>query len=475
MKLATPALLAMLAAIPVGAAEPPAKNNPGLIDPFYLSLQKDGIQSFEDGRPAQATQMLRLACFGMLESPQTLSSCLIRLGAAQGRSDDRAAFIDTFRRLAETEERFATYEAASAAVPAEVKVEFEGFLVRWIAEEQLADLAVFEPLATRRIVAKLRRLPPVENRKELETLVAAQPGVLTWRVALADLELDLDRLDAASKQLEAIFAVDAGLGPAHCLGGRLAEKKGDCTAASASFARCTNLIEEPVLVEALLSCLVKTGDGSQARATLARLPAEWLTERRFERLARQIEKMPATPPQAIEAASDLPRVEPHSERNPESPLPPPTPAASPTPEATAAAAAVASSLPEELARQAAELRQQVSRVQFASELAGPWAAADSLANNHPQQPELQFLAAEIAYRSSRWQDAVRYFERGGDPGDSRPVMLFYWAISLYESGDREGAQTVFERALPRLKRTPLVEAYRTKILPAEPGQEPANP
>lgn len=487
--------LGAVAAAPLTAlnAQPSTTAGAGVIDSFYLSLLKEGMQSYEDGRPAQAAAILRLACFGMLEAPQPLTGCLIRLGVAQALTEDQAAFTETFRRLAEVEERFKTYDEASRGVPTEFRAEFEKFLVRWIAEEQLASLPAFEPLSTRRIVAKLQKLPSDENRKELEKHIAAQPSVVAWRVALADLEQELGRLEPARQQINAALELDGNDASALCLQGVIEQRQGDCAAAAKALERCPALNQQPAVAEAWLSCLVKAGDGDKARAALAQVPKEWLADRPFDRLAKQIEKLPAVAAKSDPgtAPADPPDANPR-DANPPGPATAPAPVPEvaetktlgplPTTATTTAAPPTAATttpptptLPEELAKKAAQLRQQVGRVQYASELAAPGAAAEELANAHPDQPELQFLAAEIAYRSSRWQDAVGFFERGGDPGEARPVMLFYWAVSLFENGNRPGAEAVLQRALPKLNRTPLVEAYRAKILPAAATTQPNVP
>ena len=48
--------------------------------------------------------------------------------------------------------------------------------------------------------------------------------------------------------------------------------------------------------------------------------------------------------------------------------------------------------------------------------------------------------------------------------DSEPELLFYLAVSLYESKDAPGAAAVLRRALPNLQRSPYVDAYARKIL-----------
>jgi hypothetical protein len=65
---------------------------------------------------------------------------------------------------------------------------------------------------------------------------------------------------------------------------------------------------------------------------------------------------------------------------------------------------------------------------------------------------------------SRWKEAADYFKRGGEPGADQPELLFYMAVSLYESGDAPAAATVLRRSLPNLQRTPYVDEYARKIL-----------
>jgi tetratricopeptide (TPR) repeat protein len=90
--------------------------------------------------------------------------------------------------------------------------------------------------------------------------------------------------------------------------------------------------------------------------------------------------------------------------------------------------------------------------------------AKRLADAHADLPEAQYVVAELAYRTLRWSEAVAYFRRGGDPGDSRPLLLFYEAISLYESGDRSGAAAFLKRSLPKIEHTRYVDDYTRKIL-----------
>lgn len=98
------------------------------------------------------------------------------------------------------------------------------------------------------------------------------------------------------------------------------------------------------------------------------------------------------------------------------------------------------------------------------ELEEPFRLAREVADANPSSRQAQHLAAEIAYRAARWDEAVRYFRRGGDPGEGTPELLFYLAVSLYEAGETEAAAEALRRSLPRIEQTPFVRSYRARIL-----------
>jgi tetratricopeptide (TPR) repeat protein len=126
-------------------------------------------------------------------------------------------------------------------------------------------------------------------------------------------------------------------------------------------------------------------------------------------------------------------------------------------------------------------REILSRARRARELDEALTLARPVADGHPVRRDLQQLVGEIAYRSSRWEEAVRYLESGvapvlgsaGSPRASRPErpeLLFYLAVALFESGRPKEAVEPLELALPQLERTPFVESYAEKILrtPSDP-------
>ena len=98
------------------------------------------------------------------------------------------------------------------------------------------------------------------------------------------------------------------------------------------------------------------------------------------------------------------------------------------------------------------------------ELQQAFQIAQEAAAAHPESAEAQRLAGEAAYRISRWSDAAAYLQKGGGLPDSEPELIFYLAVSLFESGNSQGAAAALRRALPNLQRTPFIDAYARKIL-----------
>jgi len=98
------------------------------------------------------------------------------------------------------------------------------------------------------------------------------------------------------------------------------------------------------------------------------------------------------------------------------------------------------------------------------ELRQTFQTAREVADAHPEAIDAQRLAGEAAYRLSLWSDAVSYLQRGGGLPDNEPELLFYLAVSLYESGNRAAATAALKRSLPNLQRSPYVDAYTRKIL-----------
>ncbi len=426
-------------------------------DPFYTDQLDEGIRGLAEDDARSAARSLRVACFGLLEQPQVLGRCLVYLGVAQGRVGDKDGFVETWRRLVTVEQRFQGFSRAT--LPAEVRGELEAFLVRFIPEEQLASVPAFSGLAARRRVARLDRLSLKERRTELEALISAQPKEPAYRLGLAALELEDDKPAEALRHATAALELDPASNEALCLRGlaHAGQGKAACAAAVADLDRCAEKSREPALAAAFLGCRIELAQRAEAETFLASLPLALRTDKEIARLARQLERpAPAKSSPAAATAAAEPSPPPVIE-----PVKPQT-----VPAQTAKVPATPALTPGE-AETLGRVRESLKTIRQAGDLAEPLRQVAAVAQAHPEHSEVQLLAAEIAYRASRWNEASQFFRQAGMGSTQKPDLLFYMAVSFFESGDLEAAATALERCLPRLQRTPFVEDYRRKILGAE--------
>jgi tetratricopeptide (TPR) repeat protein len=310
-------ILLLLPAAPARAA----------VDPFYQSLLREGVQQYDLGDFGRSVRTLRLACFGMLDEPATLGSCLVRLALAQDRNDDGEGFLDTFRRLSDVEDRFQGYTKSD--LTAELRADLERRLVARVPAAALRSVAAFRALADRKVETK-------------------PPG--------AD--------------------------------GSRSSRRGQTAPAPIS----------PPPVAPSGSTGSANGSGSDS--------------------GQPVVSQPAGPrPLSAEERDGMSRV-----------------------------------------------RKVLAGDSKVKDLRQAYDTARGVADAHPESVEAQHLAAEAAYRVSRWADAARYFQRGGEPPADQPELLFYMAVALYESGDQAKAAEILKRSLPNLQRTPYVDSYARKIL-----------
>ena len=129
--------------------------------------------------------------------------------------------------------------------------------------------------------------------------------------------------------------------------------------------------------------------------------------------------------------------------------------------ADAGAAATELDLPPEVADRIREIRRSLPAATSRDALLETLPELRGLADEYPESSEIQFLVAETAYRLRLWNECVAYFRRGGEP--DRPELGFYYAVALYESGDRPSAVEVLERTLPRLRQTDFIREYAARI------------
>lgn len=438
------------------AQETPQRN--AAPDAFYLSLLRDGKAEMLRGDVAAAKKSFRLACFGFLEQPVILAEGLVRLGLAEAALADREAFVVTFSRLVEVEERFSAY--APAALSADERRSFEGWALKWIAPEALGAIPGFATMVARKNALDLAKLAPGERLRELEKRSAAEPGELRWKLLLAEEDVANDRMAKALARLDG--APDAaGEGSVGCLRGQALARLKRCEEAIAPLAACATATSDALLAEALLGCLSSLKRPDEAREFAARLepPAS---------VAPAIRKAVAhiAPPAAVPAGPNLaPQRDPKAEKSPA--REPASVAAEPKPVAAPKASAPRPTqelTPDEV-RAVDTAREMLQRVDNREELQRGLVLVRPVADRLPGHADLQLLVGEIAYRARQWTTGAEYFRRSTPDreGPIDPTQRFYLAVCLYEAGDFAGAAQVASTGLEKLQRPPFVDSYLRKI------------
>jgi len=487
----TPAPPAILLALGLALAAPLAAPLEAA-HPFYEEQLRRGRAALDRGDHAEAARTLRLAAFGLLDEPPALAGCLVHLALARHALGDTAGVREAVERVLALEERFGAYRAA--ALPESLAGSFAALALEAIPPGRLAELEAFADLARGAIEEELEALPAGPRRERLEELLAAEPAEPRWALLLGRLELAAGRFPRAAELAGRVVAADPASQHGLCLRGLARAGASDCAGAAADLAGCDQARTDEAAAVTYLSCLDELERWREAEEFAAVLPPALRANRRVARLARRAaRKAPEAPAAEQPSPADASAAEspPGDEAPPPAASPDPGLAddvaagagvTSPDPDAngTAAAAspvldagpqpaAASRPLDGEDADKLARARAQLAAARTAGELDEAWALAREVADRRPDSSAAQHLAAEIAYLSSRWSEAVRYFRRGGDP--ERPEQLFYLAVALHESGAAAEAVTVLEKALPRLRRTPFVDGYVERILgPSKPAE-----
>ncbi|HET9769218.1 MAG TPA: hypothetical protein VFS60_20410 [Thermoanaerobaculia bacterium] len=444
------------------------------VDPFYSVRLQEGIAAAERGAHADAVRSLRIACFGMLDDEPQLADCLVRLALAQAASGDQEAFSQTFRRLVEGEEMVGLY--SKAGLPAELTGRFEAKVVEWIPRAALATAAGFQRFAADPRESQLAALSPRARRDRLAKLEKEEPKAVRWPLLAARLEKEQNEPKAALAAAERTLALAPDLAEARCLRGWGKSGVGKHAEALADLAGCRG--GDAAFAIAELESRVELQQWSEADALLATLTAEQRKLPGVGELAKRVERgtqaaatrptpTPQPPPTSARTASlpaSAPAAPPAAAAAAAAPAPAPVP--TPTP---AAAGPVGGALAPADETALARVQSLLAGAKTAAEIEAAYAAAAALATRYPAHQRVQHTAAEIAYRASRWSDAVRHFRRGGDPGEGQPLLLFYFAVSLWESGAQQEAVTVMRRCDGKLRPTPFVQSYRDRILGAPAG------
>lgn len=239
------------------------------VDPFYDLLYQDGLRAAGRGDAAGAAKMLRLACFGMLQDPPVLASCLTHLALAQAELDDREAFLETADRLLQAERLHGAWGKATLSDADRRRLEER--LASWLPVGELEGAAAFSRADALQRAETVRALPPEERRRLLDRQLALAPENTVWRLLWAELELESGRPKAALREAENVLRRAPGQREARCIRGRAQVSLEVCSMDVADDLGVCPLAAVDAVTERL-RCMVELAEWSRASELLESLP-----------------------------------------------------------------------------------------------------------------------------------------------------------------------------------------------------------
>jgi hypothetical protein len=140
-------------------------------DVFYETRLHAGREALAGGRHLEAAENLRIACFGLLDTPASLSPCLAMLAVAQNYLGRGGEVDATLSRFVEVEKRFPSYDPAS--LDGGVRREFDTLIQKKIPRATLASLprvavayGIARPAETKAPVVAVRPEPPATQTSD---------------------------------------------------------------------------------------------------------------------------------------------------------------------------------------------------------------------------------------------------------------------------------------------------------------------
>ncbi len=467
---------ALLAALPARAQD------------FYDEQLRAGRDSFQAGRTLEAADELRIAAFGLLDRPQLLSEALVRLAIAQNSLGNSAALAHTLERFLDVESRFQMY--AKLTLDPSTRSAFETLLKKSVPRATIAavpSLAALLDTDQQRIA----RLPRPERLRALEAAVLREPKNAGWPLALA-------REYAASGEGAAVIRwaglaleLDKNSGEARALLAHARAARGECREALALLDRlaAADLQQRPELLGDQVVCLVELKRWADAQTAMAHLPEGVKSRDDVKRAAQKIldqasagrkpgraaasskgdpdvAKPPATAARAgndgvkpVNAGS----VEPADAAR--DVAPPRSIAATRASDGSPARNERSSpSVNEVVRRQSAHVLEQSRQLVNEGKYQNAMRVLVGAVQDDPSNRDLRRALLESSVLASDWRTAAAQAGLVSPFAPGEELSMFYASVALYESGKKDEARRLMERAQPHMSPSPFADYYIRVIL-----------
>jgi hypothetical protein len=241
-------------------------------DEFYGARLKSGEAAYTERRLPDAIDNLKIASFGLLESPSLESEALVYLSLAQAAAGKNADADATLGRFLELERRFAPFSRLK--LNPSVRADFQALLLQRVTPSSLLGFPGLAGLVETE-EEKIAKLPPNERWKAYEAAARREPREPRWALDLAREAFALSDLKAAIGWSSRALELDPSSAEGHSLRAHALVLSGDCASAKADLQALSpaDLEGRPTLVADRFVCLVELKDWTSAAEASKSIPS----------------------------------------------------------------------------------------------------------------------------------------------------------------------------------------------------------
>ena len=417
---------------------------------FYEQQLRAGKEDRAAGKLVEASDELRIAAFGFLDRPVLLSEALAHLALVQNALG-YPTFGQTIDRFLDVERRFASW--LPSATDAQTRAAFETLL---LSTQRRDDLSTIPSLArlTRTEAQKVADLPVAQRAAAYEEGARKHSHDVEWPVAAATDAASRGLDDDAIRWSRRALKIDGESDAARAILVHVLTRRSECKEVLSQIPRFKSnfLIAHADVSGDQLVCLANEKRWSDAQTVAAKLP-ESVKQRND--VARALQSIGVSAKPAPSTAMTSGSVD------PKRPVTPPVPAPKPVvqPAAPAPQPVVAMD-PQKVAQALNNSKGLVRAGRFteAADVLKPVVAAD------PGNRDVRLALLEAAMLAHDWRTALAQVTNATPFATGEEASMFYAAATLYESGRRDEARVLIERARPRLNATPMIDYYYNRIV-----------
>jgi tetratricopeptide (TPR) repeat protein len=391
------------------------------VESFYEQQLRAGKSDFQANRIPQAADEFRIAAFGFLDRPPLLCEALVRLAVVQNALGQETALARTLERFIEAEHRFSVYGAVR--IEPQIRSKFEEIVVRNVPRATLVTLPAVARLANYEI-DKLSSLPAPERISAYRAGAQREPNNPEWPLALAREASARGAQEDVIRWGQRVLQLDPRDRAARALVAQAYVARKDCREALPilSGLESSELQEHPDLYADQAVCFAEAGRWSDAQAALAKMP----------------ESLKNRPDVSKAAGLVAARVGSNPSMTPSKPAPP-------------------SGKPGDVL----DITRRLVRDGKYTDAFGRLKAA---AESDPGNRQLRLALLEAAVLTKDWRTAALQVGAVTPLSSGEELYMFYASVALFETGRKEEARPLMERARPRIVSSPMVDYYLQAVL-----------